>query len=228
VSVIELKVEALDELGSQLVASNETTRGPRSFSKPGSGISVGRPTITEIRPDQIADLLPLGSSAGRTRFGLLRLAISIWPATEEWLERVRVSVSLDSTGDRAPTLWSMIPDRASRTVTVDDTLTLGASLKFVEVKSETKRSREERLVSVATFGLMESEGGWELTRVPGESLRGSYEFAAVIRAEETVEISGVVRYDATVGRRRFGVISASCEVSDDDGACFSLTVPSAR
>jgi len=226
--VIELKVEELDELGAQLVASNETTRGPRSFSEPESKVSVGRPTITEIRPDQIVDLLAPGSSADRARFGLLRLAISIWPATEEWFERVWVSVSLDSAGGHAPTLWSMIPDRASSTVSVGDTLTLGANLKFFEVKSETKHERQERLVSLTTFGLMESEGGWELARVPGESLRGSYELAAVIRAEETGEIGGVVQYDATVGRRRFGLISASCEVSDDGGARFSLRAPSAR
>jgi hypothetical protein len=220
--MIELKVEELDELGTHLAASSETVRGPHSFSEPKSKISVGRPTIVEIRPDQTADLLPPGSAADRARFGLLRLAISIWPATEEWLERVWVSVSLDSRRDPAPTLWSMTPERASSTVSVDDTLTLGANFKFLEVKSEKKRSREERLASVTTFGLMESTGGWELSRVPGESLRGSYEFAAVIRAEETAEIGGVAQYDATVGRRRFGVISASCEVSDNGGASFSL------
>jgi hypothetical protein len=225
VSVIELKVEELDQLGTRLAASSETVRGPRSFSDPKSEISVGRPTLVEIRPDQAADLLPPGSAAARARFGLLRLAISIWPATEEWLERVWVSISLDSSGDSPPTLWSMIPDRASSTVSVDDTLTLGANFKFLEAKSETKRSREERLASVTTFGLMENEGGWELSRIPGESLRGSYEFAAVIKADEAAGIGGVAQYDATVGRRRFGVISASCEVSGDGGASFSLEAP---
>jgi hypothetical protein len=142
----------------------------------------------EIQPEQSADLLPPESAADRARFALLPLAISIRPAKEEWLERVWVSVSLDLSGDSAPTLWSMVPDRVSSTVSVDDTLTVGANLKFLKAKSERKRSREERLVSVTTFGLMESNGGWELSHVPGEALRGSYEFAAMIRTDETAEI----------------------------------------
>jgi hypothetical protein len=227
VSVIELRVEKLDELDTHLTASSETVRGPLSFSDPESKISVGRPTIVEIRPDQMPDPLPPGSVANRARFALLRLAISIRPATEEWLERVWVSVSLDSSLDSAPALWSMIPDHASSTVSVDDTLTLGASFKFLGVKREIKSSGEESLVSLTTFGLMESEGGWELSQISGKVLRGSYEFAAVIRADETAEIGGVARYEATVGRRRFGVISASCDVSDNGGARFSLEAPSA-
>src|ERR1700709_1122868 len=108
--MIELRVEKLDELDTHLTASSETVRGPLSFSDPQSKISVGRPTIVEIRPDQMPDLLPPGSVADRARFALLRLAISIWPATEEWLERVWVSVSLASSLDPPPTLWSLIPD----------------------------------------------------------------------------------------------------------------------
>jgi len=183
---------------------------------------VGRPTITEIQPDQIADLLPPGSSAHRARFGLLRLAISIWPATEEWLERVWVSVSLDSAGDQAPTLWSMIPDRASST---------RERRRHADARSESQVRRgqiRDQTQRRGAFGLGDhlrvdgERGGWELARVPGESLRGSYEFATVIKGGRDRGDQWVVQYDATVGRRRFGLISASCEVADDDGVCFSL------
>jgi hypothetical protein len=225
--VIEVRVEPLDELDTHLAATGETVRGPLSFSEPETKISVARPAIFPIRREDSANLLPPGSAADRSRFAVLRLAISIRPACEEWLERVWVSVSLDSDGDSAPTLWSMVPDRVSSTVRVENTLSVGANVKFLEAKAERKRSRDERSASVATFGLMESSGGWELSRVDGESLRGSYEFAAMIRADETAEIGGVAQYDATVGRRRFGVISAKCEVSGDGGSRFSLEAPSA-
>jgi hypothetical protein len=201
---MQIKVQALDDLRVDL-RSEDPLRRRRSPSPAAvaSRISLGRPLIQHFSPGALG----AEPAADGASYALVRAAITLWPSRDERFEQVWLSIAASGA-----VIWSMVPGHVGRSLSVGDTVTVGANFKFVEVKAESRSERQTAIPLITPFGLMEDLGGWELSGAGGEELRGSYEFAAVLRSPHRGgRISGGIHVDATVRRTRFGLIAVRAQ-----------------
>ena len=165
------------------------------------------------------------------RFAHVQLAVSLRPGDEEPFQSVWLKVQLSRESrienDASPPIaWSLHPKTQSSPVEVTTKLKLNGSLKFSGVGIGTDQERDQKFthneVHLEAFNDLRSDPVWEFRGTELTPIRGAHRLHMIVRYEKGTACRGNVKLEATIQRKRWGLIEYTAALDGLEATTFML------
>jgi hypothetical protein len=206
-------------------------RDPEAVTELTGRLAVGGPWTRALSPDDESDgdlKAFMESQSSAFDFYLLQVTCTFRPLPDEPFQSAFLGFRLEPAEGTAvaPIAWSMQPERLTRQRTLERTIKLAGSLKILGVGLEGGVEQTEGFAPDELFLQALYEGlstpGWELRTTTWARIEGLQRFAFIVRAAKRVPTLGTATVQATVRRKRFGLLSYRAALPDDPALEFRI------
>jgi hypothetical protein len=167
----------------------------------------------------------INHEAATHAYWLVRLACTFQAESDEPFVRAWLNLKLardDGKAEPEPVAWSMTPFALLQLRDSPWTIKVGASAKILNAETEWHPGAKAQ-AAVLAIGELEATPGWEFARTDAAPLSGTQRLAFVLRAPRDVPTMGELSVDATIRRRRMGVIPHSARFPSGPAKHFRVT-----